>query len=107
MAAVKTERSTAGHKTPPKRPKDWVAPVKVIAFKGTRSLGSVAPGATFTAKPAETDEEKSAVIAYDAAVKRIAKAAPNDKGAEGALTVAYTRLVQLGLRPALRGRYRP
>lgn len=106
MAAVKTERSTAGHKTPPKRPKDWVAAPKVITAKGSPYILSTLTPAIPAPEP-RNDEEKSAVIAYDAAMKRVAKAAPNDKGAEGALTVAYTRLVQLGLRPALRGRYRP
>ena len=106
MAAVKTERSSAGHKTAPRRPKDWVAPAEVITTKPSTAVKATRSSQPITARQPETDEERSAVFAYEAAVKRVAKAAPNDRGAEGALSVAYSRLVQLGLRPALRGRYR-
>lgn len=102
MAGVKTERSSAGHIKPPRRPKDWVAPAKVITFRQTGPV----PTGPILAKVAETDEEKAAVAAYDAACKALGSCKPNDKGAEKSRSVAYQRLVQLGLRPQVRGRMR-
>ena len=102
MAGVKTERTIAGHRTAPKRPKDWVAPTKVITCKGSAPV----PTAPIPAKVAQTDEEKAAVLAYDAACKALGQCKPNDTGAEKARAVAYRRLVRLGLRPQVRGRYR-
>lgn len=106
MAGVKTERSAAGHKTPPRRPKDWVAPVKRIVI----GLPKGHPGFDFTpavpVKEARTDDEKAAVVAYEAAMKSLNQCKPNDTGAENARQVAYQRLVRLGLRPQVRGRLR-
>lgn len=108
MAGVKTERSAAGHKTAPRRPKDWVPPVRVIRPGGNPGVQSeVRVGSYWGFRQPQTDAEKSAVTAYDAAVKALAKAVPNDRKAEGAVAVTYRRLVQLGLRPQVRGRYRP
>lgn len=102
MAGVKAERSSAGHKKAPQRPKDWVAPAKVVTFKHSGPV----PTAPITAPVAETDEEKAAVVAYNAACKALAQCKPNDKGAEKQRSVAYQRLVQLGLAPQVRGRIR-
>jgi hypothetical protein len=105
MAGVKTERTTAGHKTPPKRPKDWVAPTKVVRAKGNPAVRSVVTGSIPGIIPG-SDDTKKAVADYDAACKALAGCRPNDRGAENKRHVAYQRLVQLGLRPQVRGRYR-
>lgn len=102
MAAVKTERRTAGFVTPPKRPKDWVAPAVVIRVSGSAPV----PTEPIPQRQPQTDEEKAAMTAYDAACKALGQCKPNDTGAENARGVAYARLVRLGLRPQLRGRYR-
>ena len=102
MAGVKAERSSAGHKKAPPRPKDWVAPPKVIRIKASGSPAT----APILAKVPQTDEEKAALTAYDAACKNLASCKPGDSSAEQKRGVAYQRLVQLGLRPQVRGRMR-
>ena len=105
MAAVKTERATAGHHTAPRRPKDWVAPARVIKVTpGTPAIAKVTE--TPTLRLAVTDDEKRAVADYDASCKLLAGCRPNDRGSEGKRSVAYQKLVQLGLRPQVRGKYR-
>lgn len=109
MAAVKTERTLAGQKTPPKRPKDWVAPPKVITCRvpgGQAPVGVLKMGASWDRRQPQNDEEQAAVTAYDAACKALAQCKPGDSGAENKRAVAYQRLVQLGMRPQVRGRRR-
>lgn len=106
MAGVKTERTTAGHKTQPKRPKDWVAAPKVIRVSLPKGYIPTPFTAAIPAKQPRTPDEQSAVAAYDAACKALASCKPNDRGAEGRRAVAYQKLVQLGLRPQVRGTYR-
>jgi hypothetical protein len=103
MAGVKAARVTAGFITHPRRAKDWVAAPKVITV---RVKGTPGPVVYATAPVATTDEQKKALSDYDTASKSLAKCVPNDKKSEGALAVAYQRLVQLGLRPSLRSKYR-
>ena len=108
MAGVKTGKASGnqpGQKSAPKRPKDWVAPARVIKVTvGSPVIAKVT--ATPTARLATTDEEKKAVAEYDAACKLLAGCRPNDRGAEGKRGVAYQKLVQQGLRPQVRGKYR-
>lgn len=103
MAGVKTQKSSAGHKSAPRRPKDYVAPAKVIDLT---HLGGAIPTERILPKLPTTDAEKAAVTAYDAAVKALQQCKPGDNAAEAKLSVSYQRLVQLGLRRQLRGKRR-
>lgn len=106
MAAVKTERSTAGHKTAPRRPKDWVAPAKVIRVSGNPAVQATLSGQPIPRIIPGSDDTKKAVADYDAACKALGQCKPNDTGAENKRQVAYQRLVRLGLAPQVRGRRR-
>ena len=108
MAGVKTGKAGGnqpGQKSAPKRPKDWVAPAQVVRVTPGSPVIAKVTG-TPTLRVATTDDEKRAVTEYDASCKLLAGCRPNDRGAEGKRSVAYQSLVQKGLRPQVRGKYR-
>lgn len=53
-----------------------------------------------------TPEEAKAIAAYNAAKLQLQKGVPGDRGSEGLFGAAYQKLVNLGLRPQIRKKYR-
>jgi hypothetical protein len=85
-----------------KKAEQGPAPAKVITF---RRAGSI-PTAPITAKKATTDAEMKAQSDYETARTNIAKQMPGDKVSEMRYSVAFQRLVQLGLAPQVKAKYR-
>ena len=77
---------------------------KLITFKAPKN--PAIPTAPILRPEAKTDEERKAVSEFDAARVRLLKYISGDKGAERVYGIAYQKLVQLGLAPQLKGKYR-
>lgn len=78
------------------------APAKIITFK----RGGSVPTAPISAKVATTDDERKAQSDYDTARLGIAKQLPGDRTSEMRYSVTHQRLVQLGLAPQIKAKYR-
>jgi hypothetical protein len=101
MVDKKKDAKVASAKAGKKGPSQ--GPAKVIDLSAL-SGGTVT---SFPGRPSpSTDEGSKAMSAYDAARVGIAKVVPGDRASEGKFSTTYQKLVQLGLAPQIRKKYR-
>ena len=72
-------------------------PPQVIGLRGMRSGSTGVMTSPPSARRAETDEQRAAVAAFEAASKELKRANPKTSGFEKKYADAYARMRQLGL----------